>query len=59
MKEYSKLKSFNVRLPHNVWKFLKMVAAEQERSMTDVIVECVDKYKRRLQNKLTDSDANV
>ncbi len=59
MKIDSRLKAFNVRLPYNVWKFLKMTAAEQERSMTDVIIECVDKYKKKLQSRLTDSDAKV
>lgn len=59
MKDDNKLKSFNVRLPYNVWKFLKVVAAEQERSMGDVIVECVDKYKKRMSNKLTSADTNI
>lgn len=53
------IKSFNVRLPKETWRFLKKVSLEQERSMTDVISACVEKYKRRIENKLTDSDADV
>jgi predicted DNA-binding protein len=59
MVKKSEIKSFNVRLPREIWIFLKRVSAEQERSMADVVAECVDKYKRKLENKLTDHDTNV
>ncbi len=53
------IKSFNVRMPKETWKFLKRVSLEQERSMMDVINECVEKYRKRLENKLTYDDAQV
>jgi hypothetical protein len=53
------IKTFNVRMPKETWRFLKKLAIEQERSMTDIIVCCVNKYKKRLENKLTEHDANV
>lgn len=55
----SDIKTFNMRMPKETWRFLKKVAAEQERSMGEIIISCVEKYKKRLENKLTDQDANV
>ncbi len=53
------LKSFNMRMPKETWQFLKRQAAAQEVSMTEIILRCVDKYKKRFDNKLTDDDTNV
>ena len=52
-------KAFTVRLSYNIWKFLKVTSAVQERSMQDVINECVEKYRKRMENKLTDGDTMV
>lgn len=55
-----KLKAFTVRFPKPVWVFLKKCSIEQERSMADVIIECITKYKRRVETKeLTDDDTLV
>jgi predicted DNA-binding protein len=54
MAKQKDVKSFNVRLPRETWIFLKKVSAEQERSMAEVVAACVEKYKKRLENKLTD-----
>jgi predicted HicB family RNase H-like nuclease len=59
MKKQSDTKQFNVRLPRKTWLFLKMAAAEQERSMAEIISVCVEKYKRKLENKLTLDDTAV
>jgi hypothetical protein len=53
------IKTFNMRMPRDIWIFLKRTAADQEISMTDIIVRCVEKYKKRLENKLTDDDTSV
>lgn len=58
-KTNKELKSFNMRLPKETWLFLKRQAAAQEVSMTEIIVRCVDKYKKKFDNKLTDDDTNV
>lgn len=58
-KEGTELKLFNMRLPKHIWLFLKNTAAAQERSMTDIIVEGVEKYKTKLEKKLTNADINV
>lgn len=48
------LKAFNVRLSKETWRFLKKTALEQERTMGEIVETCVEKYKKRLENKLTD-----
>lgn len=53
------LKSFNIRLPKNIWKFLKKSAAEQEVSMLSIITECLERYKKNQEKKLTNNDAKV
>lgn len=47
------IKVFNIRLPKDIWKFLKMQSISKEVPMTDIILECVDKYKKKIENKLT------
>lgn len=53
------LKTFNMRMSKDTWLFLKKAAAAQETSMTEIILRCVDKYRRKIENKLTDEDTNV
>lgn len=45
-----------MRLPKEVWMFLKKSAAAQELSMTDIIVTSLDMYKKKMekQNKPVD-----
>jgi len=52
VKNNKELKSFCVRLPHDTWLFLKHTSAEQGVSMADIIVRCVDKYRKKLQTKV-------
>lgn len=52
-KDIKEIKTFNVRLPKDTWLFLKKTAAEQGVSMTDIIIRCVEKYRKKLENKLT------
>jgi predicted HicB family RNase H-like nuclease len=53
------IKTFNMRMPKDIWMFLKKTAAEQEESMTDIIVRCVKKYKKKFDDKLTIDDTSV
>lgn len=53
------IKSFNMRMPKETWMFLKKTSADQEISMTELILRCVDKYKRKFDKRLTSDDANV
>lgn len=58
-KNVGEIKNFNMRIPKELWMFLKSEAASKETSMTDIIVACVGKYKKRIEKKLTTQDANV
>lgn len=53
------IKMFQMRMPKDMWVFLKKSAIDQEVSMMDIILRCVEKYKKRMENKLTDSDTHV
>ncbi len=53
------IKLFTLRLPKSVWLFLKAKSAEQEIPMAEIIVRCVEKYKKKFENKLTDEDSNI
>ncbi len=58
-KNNSDIKTFNMRMPKDTWLFLKKQAAAQECSMTDIIIRCVEKYKKKFDDKLTPSDTDV
>lgn len=51
--ETIELKNFNMRMPKEIWLFLKHTSAHKGISMTDIIVACVEKYKKRIESKLT------
>ena len=50
------MKTFNMRMTKSMWMFLKRVAAEQEESMTDIVNRCVEKYKKKFDNKNVPKD---
>lgn len=52
-------KAFQVRLPIETWRFLKKIAVDQDRSMASIIEGFVERYKKKIENKLTCSDTNV
>ena len=58
-KDTNNIKTFNMRMPKDMWMFLKNAAAQQEISMTEIIVRCVDKYKKKFDSRLTSSDTHV
>lgn len=58
-KDKEDIKTFNMRMSKDTWMFLKKAAAAQETSMTEIILRCVEKYKRKIENKLTDEDTDV
>jgi hypothetical protein len=54
------MKTFNVKIPKELWVFLKRKAADEERSMADIILKSVEKMKRKYDKEvLTSNDANV
>ena len=56
IKKDNEIKTFNMRMPKNLWMFLKKTAIDQEKTMTDIIVECVRKYEKKFENRLTSLD---
>ena len=49
----SDLKFLQLRMPKDTWMFLKQHSAAIEVSMTDIILTCLDKYKKKIESKLT------
>ena len=58
-KKNDEIKAFNVRLPKELWVFLKNRSAEQEEPMGTIIMRCIEKYKKRFDDRLTDTDTKV
>ena len=54
-----KIKTFNMRVPHETWLFLKKMSAERECSMMEIVVGCVNKYKKNHEKRLTENGADV
>ncbi len=53
------IKTFNIRMPKDTWLFLKEQSAIQEVSMAEIVLRCVDKYKKKFDYKLTRDDIDV
>jgi predicted HicB family RNase H-like nuclease len=53
-------KSFNVRISKELWVFLKNESARTEKSMIELIENCIIKMKSKAEKKsLTSCDADV
>lgn len=60
IKKMSDDKTFNVKLPRDLWIFLKRKAADEDTSMAKLILKSVEKLKKNADKKLlTGDDANV
>lgn len=53
------IRAMNIRIPQVTWRFLKTISLDQERSMNNIIIECVEKYRKRIENRLTENDTMV
>ena len=51
-KENKDIKNFNMRVPKELWIFLKRTSAIQEVSMAKIIIGCIEQYKKRLDKKV-------
>jgi hypothetical protein len=58
-KEVVEFKTFNIRMPKDMWMFLKKASAMQETSMTDILMSVLDKYRKKIEPKLNVIDTNV
>lgn len=48
------IKNFLVRMPKDLWLFLKKYSAENEVSMIEVIIMLITKFKERKEGKKLD-----
>lgn len=53
------VKSFNVKIPAELWAFLKKDSVECEKPMNGIITDLLKKYKEKKEKRLTPSDAKV
>jgi hypothetical protein len=51
------LKSFNVRVPKELWAFLKKRSVDCDIPMNAMIISMIRKEKDKLDRKLTNNDA--
>lgn len=59
IKDNDNLKVFSMRMPKETWMFLKKTSADQEISMAEIIMRCVEKYKKKFYNKSIENDINL
>ena len=48
----SGLKTFNIRLPKDIWIFLREESTAKEKSMNFIIVEALEKLRKKRQKEL-------
>ena len=54
-----KIKTFNVRMPVDLWAFLKKDGVDQEKSLNQAIVDLATVYRKKKERILTSGDAKV
>jgi hypothetical protein len=52
-------KAFHLRMPRETWMYVKKSAMLAECSMTDVVVACLEKQRKKVLKNLTDNDTDV
>lgn len=50
------IKNVPLRMPREIWIFLKNKSITREMSMNDIVLELLLKYKKKCENKLTEDD---
>lgn len=53
----SGVKSFNVKIPTELWAFLKKESVNLEKPMNGILIDLLKKYKKKKEKELTFSDA--
>ena len=44
--------TFTMRIPKDMVIFLKKTAADQEETMSSIVVRCVEKYRKKLESRI-------
>jgi hypothetical protein len=58
-KNNQELKAFSVRMPKDMWIFLRTESLRLEVSMIEIILKCVDKHRKIIEKRLTPKDTTV
>lgn len=45
------IKAFNIRMPKEMWVFLRKISITKEESMNEIILDCIQAYKEKLAKK--------
>ncbi len=53
------LKNFSIRMPKDLWVFLKMITIESEESMADIVNNCLRRYKNKVEAVIEKKKSNI
>lgn len=53
------LKAFNVRIPRELWAYLKKLSVDKEKSMNDIVTNLILKHKKNSEKSLTNNNAII
>ena len=45
-------KSFNIRLPKDLWVFLKKLSADQETSMNEIVITLIKRHRKNVEKRI-------
>lgn len=50
------VKTIILRVPKSTWQFLRQNSVDLEKPMTQIVSNCIEKYKKNYEKKLTNID---
>ncbi|HWY33432.1 MAG TPA: hypothetical protein VNX68_02225 [Nitrosopumilaceae archaeon] len=56
MKQKLKEKAVIARVPYDLWKYIKMTAVHDDKSVSSIINDCLIRFKNKREKKLTNVD---
>lgn len=59
VKMKKEIRTFNIRIPKDLWIFLKKEAMKEESSMAEIIIQLINKKKKKIEKKLTNIGTHV
>jgi hypothetical protein len=54
-----KIKTMNIRLPFNDWKFLRQISTDKEISINKIICDRIMEMRKKHEKQLTQKDAVI
>lgn len=49
-------KHFNIKIPHQLWVSLKSMSIEEDKSMTEIVIDSIEKAVKKHKKRLTQED---